>query len=82
MSDGRCYTETTPQRYPEKSGQHGGNQVEPGEVAEFLKWKEQLPFAAETCLDMRYFNSSGDKTEFHVVAVASEDTMCAVNYLR
>ncbi|XP_075250897.1 uncharacterized protein LOC142343096 [Convolutriloba macropyga] len=31
-----------------KNGQHWDNKVEPGEEAEFLKWKEQLPIVAKT----------------------------------
>ena len=39
-----------------KNGQHWDNEVEPGDEAEFLKWKEQLPIVAETSIDRRYFN--------------------------
>ena len=39
-----------------KNRQHWDNQVEPGEEAEFLWSKEQLPIAAETSIDRRYFN--------------------------
>ena len=55
--------------------------MEPGDEAEFLKWKEQLPIVAETSIDRRYFNRERDETERHVFADASEDTMCAVAYL-
>ena len=65
-----------------KNGQHWDNQVEPGEEAEFLWSKEQLPIVAETIIDGRYFNRERDKTELHVFADASEDTMCAVAFLR
>ena len=61
--------------------QHWDTEVEPGDEAEFLKWKEQLPIVAETSIDRRYFNRQKDKTELHVFADASEDTMCAVAYL-
>ena len=65
-----------------KNGQHWDNDVEPSEEEEFLRWKEQLPIVAETSIDRRYFNRERDKTELHVFADASEDTMCAVAYLR
>ena len=65
-----------------KNGQHWDNEVEPGEEEEFLRWKEQLPIVAETSINRRYFNRERDKTEVHVFADASEDTMCAVAYLR
>ncbi|XP_075243707.1 uncharacterized protein LOC142337959 [Convolutriloba macropyga] len=65
-----------------KNGQHWDNKVEPGEEAEFLNWKEQLPIVAETSIDRRYFNTLENKIELHVFAEASEDTMCAVAYLR
>ena len=56
--------------------------MEPSEEEEFLKWKEQLPIVAETSIDRRYFNGERDKIELHLFADASEDTMCAVAYLR
>ena len=65
-----------------KVGQHWDNRVEPGEETEFLRWKEQLPIVAETSISRRYFNRERDKTKLHVFADASEDTMCAVAYLR
>ena len=65
-----------------KVGQHWDNEVQPSEEQEFLRWKEQIPIVAETCIDRIYFNRERDKTELHVFADASEDTMCAVAYLR
>ena len=65
-----------------KNGQPWDKEVEPGEEAEFLRWKEQLPIVAETSIARRYFYTAGDKIELHVFADASEDTMCAVAYLR
>ena len=65
-----------------KNGQHWDNEVEPTEEKEFLRWKEQIPIVAETSIDRRYFNKERDKAELHVFADASEDTMCAVAYLR
>ena len=65
-----------------KNGQHWDNSVEPNEEEEFLKWKAQLPEVAETSIDRRYFSTAKDKWELHVFADASEDTMCAVAYLR
>ena len=56
--------------------------MEPGDEAEFLRWKEQLSIVAETSIDRRYFNREKGKTELRVFADASEDTMCAVPYLR
>ena len=37
---------------------------------------------AETSIDRRHFNGERDKTELHVFADASEDTMCVAVYLR
>ena len=65
-----------------KNRQHWENEVEPGEEAEFLRWKQQLPIVAETSINRRYFNREMDKDELHVFADASEDTMCAVAHLR
>ena len=65
-----------------KNGQHWDNEIEPDDEAEFLRWKEQLPIVAETSIDRIYFNGERDKTKLHVFADASEDTMCAVAYLR
>ena len=65
-----------------KNGQHWDNSVEPNEEEELLKWKDQLPEVAETSIDRRYFSTAKDKWELHVFADASEDTMCAVAYLR
>ena len=39
-----------------KNGQHWYNEMKPGDETEFLKWKEQLPIAAETSIDRSYFN--------------------------
>ena len=61
---------------------HWDNKVEPVGEAEFLRWKEKLPLVAETSIDRRYFNRERDKTELHVFADASKDTMCAVANLR
>ena len=65
-----------------KNGKHWDNSAEPNEEEEFLKWKAQPPEVAETSIDRRYFGTSKDKWELHVFADASEDTMCAVAYLR
>ena len=56
--------------------------MEPNEEEEFLKWKDRLPELAETSIDRRYFSTAKDKWELHVFADASEDTMCAVAFLR
>ena len=47
-----------------------------------VRWKEQLPVVSETGIDRKYFDTARDKTELYVFADASEDTMCAVEYLR
>ena len=65
-----------------KNGQHWDKSVEPNEKEEFLKWKGQLPEVGETSIDRRYFSTAEDKWELHAFADASEDTMCAVAYLR
>ena len=65
-----------------KNGQHWYNSVEPTEEKEFLKWKVRIPELAETRIDRKYFSTAKDKCELHVLAEASEHTMCAVAYLR
>ena len=49
-----------------KNEQHWDNEVEPGDEAELLRWKEQLPIVTETSVDRRYFNRDRDKTELRV----------------
>ena len=56
--------------------------MEPNEEEEVSKWKYQLPEVAETSFDRRYFSTAKDKWELHVFAETSEDTICAVAYLR
>ena len=65
-----------------KNGQHWDNSVEPNEGEEFLKWKDQFPEVSENSIHRRYFSTAKDKWELHVFADASEDTMCAVAYIR
>ena len=65
-----------------KNGQHWDSEVEPSEDDKFLRRKEQLPIVAETSIDRSYFNRERDKAELQVFVDASEDTMCAVAYLR
>ena len=65
-----------------KIGQHWENKVEPGEEPEFLRWKEKLPNVNETSINRRYFYRERDNAELLVFDDASEDTMCAVAYLR
>ena len=60
-----------------KNGKHWDNEVETYDETEFPRWKEQLLLVAETSIERRYFNKERDKTELHVFADASEDTMCA-----
>ena len=64
-----------------KNGQHWDNEVESSKK-KILRWKEQLPIVAETSIDRRYFYREKDKAELHVFADLSEDTMCAVTFLR
>ena len=47
-----------------KNRQHRDKEVEPGEEAEFLRWKEQLPIVAETSIARRYFYTARDKLNF------------------
>ena len=56
--------------------------METGDEEEYLRWKQQIPIVAEPSIDRKYFNRDKDRTEIHVFADASEDTMCAVAYLR
>ena len=65
-----------------KNGQHWDNTVDTNEEEVFLNWKAVLSEVAETSIDRRYFSTAKDKREFNVPADASEDTMCAVAYLR
>ena len=65
-----------------KNGQHWDNKLKPCEETELTKWEEQLPIVAKTSINRGYFNTARDKTELHMFADASIDTMCAVAYLR
>ena len=65
-----------------KNGQRWDNSVEPNEEEEFLKWKAKFPEVAETSTDRRYFSTAKDQWELNVFADASDDTICAVAYLR
>ena len=56
--------------------------MEPGDEPEFLRWKELHPIVVEIGIVRRYVNRDSDKTKLHVFTDASEDTMCAVAYLR
>ena len=62
--------------------QHLDNELKPGEEVKILRWKEQHPIVAETSIGRRFLNTAGYKTDLHVFADASEDTMCAVAYVR
>ena len=50
-----------------KNGQHLDNKVEPGEEAEFLKWKENLPIVDKTSIDRRYFKTLENNIELPCV---------------
>ena len=65
-----------------KYGQYWNNKVELGEATAFLKWREQLPIAAETSINKKYFNTAREETEIHMLTDTSEDTMCIEGYLR
>ena len=65
-----------------KIGKIWDNSIIPNEEKLFLKWKVKLPGVAETSIDRRYLSRAKEKWELHVFADASEDTMCAVAYLR
>ena len=65
-----------------KNGQHWDNSIGPCQKEEFPKCKVQLQELAETSIDRRYFSTATDKWELHVFADSSEDTMCALAYLR
>ena len=63
------------------NGQLWDDSVEPNEEKEFLNWKAQLQEVAQTSIDRRYFSTAKGIWELHVLADASEDTMCAVAHL-
>ena len=65
-----------------KNGQKWDNEVKSAEQSKILGWKQERPIVAETSIDREHFNTATDKSELHVFANASEDTICAVAYLR
>ena len=65
-----------------KCGQRWDDAIDDEAEAKFLKWREQLPFVAETSIDRKYFREKASQIDLHVFADALEDTMCAVAYFR